>query len=63
MCFEIGKMDFFEFDSIHTKDDYVHLFFGAEPKYVILRVMQIIKSIIPRGIFKECPGIKKAILG
>ena len=53
MCFEIVKMDFFGFDLIHTKDDHVHLFFGAEPKYVILRVMQIIKSTIPRGIFKE----------
>ena len=40
--FEIVKMDCFEFDSIPTKNDHVHLFFGAEPKYFILRVVQII---------------------
>jgi len=63
MCFEIVKMNYFEFDSSPTKDDYLHLFFGAERKYFILRVVRIIKSITPRWIFKEYPEIEKAILG
>ena len=59
ICFEIGERYCFEFDAIGTDGDHVHLFVGAEPKYSPSRVMQIIKSITARKIFKEFPEIKK----
>lgn len=62
-CFEIGERYCFEFDAIGTDGDHVHLFVGAEPKYSTLKVMQIIKSITARQIFKKHPEIKKQLWG
>lgn len=61
ICSEIGDRYCFEFDAIGTDGDHVHLFVGAEPKYSTLKVMQIIKSITARQIFKEHPEIKKQL--
>ena len=36
---------------------------GAEPKYSPSKVMQIIKSITARQIFKQYPEIKKQLCG
>ena len=36
---------------------------GAEPKYSLSKVMQIIKSITARQIFKQYPEIKKQLWG
>src|SRR5450759_2967079 len=63
VCFEIGERYCFEFDTIGADGDHVHLFVGAEPKYSPSRVMQIIKSITARKIFKEYPEIKKQLWG
>ena len=63
ICFEIGERYCFEFDAIGTDGDHVHLFVGAEPKYSPSKVMQIIKSITARQIFKEHPEIKKQLYG
>ena len=62
-CFGIGERYYFEFDAIGTDGDHVHLFVGAEPKYSPSKVMQIIKSITARQIFKEYPEIKKQLWG
>jgi putative transposase len=63
ICFEIGERYYFEFDAIGTDGDHVHLFVGAEPKYSPSRVMQIVKSITARQVFKEYPEIKKQLWG
>jgi putative transposase len=63
ICFGIGERYCFEFDAIGTDGDHVHLFVGAEPKYSPSRVMQIIKSITARQIFKQYPEIKKQLWG
>ena len=63
ICFEIGERYCFEFDAIGTDGDHVHLFVGAEPKYSPSKVMQVIKSITARQIFKEHPEIKKQLWG
>ena len=52
LCFEISKRYCFEFDAIGSDGDHAHLFVGAEPKYSPSKVMQIIKSITARQIFK-----------
>jgi putative transposase len=63
ICFGISERYCFEFDAISSDGDHVHLFVGAEPKYSPSKVMQIIKSITARQIFKEYPEIKKQLWG
>jgi putative transposase len=63
ICSEIGERYSFEFDAIGCDGDHVHLFVGAEPKNSPSRVMQIIKSITARKIFKEYPEIRKQLWG
>jgi putative transposase len=55
VCFEISGRYCFEFDAIGSGGDHVHFFVGAEPKYSPSKVMQIIKSITARQIFKQYP--------
>jgi len=56
--FKIGKRHCFDFDTISTDDDHLHLFIGAELKYSLSIVMQIIKSTTARKVFKEYSEIK-----
>ena len=63
ICSEIGERYSFVFDAIGCDGDHVHLFVGAEPKNSPSRVMQIIKSITARKIFKEYPEIRKQLWG
>ncbi len=63
LCSEIGKRYWFEFDALGTDGDHVHVFVGAAPKYALSRVMQIIKSITARELFKLYPEIKKQLWG
>jgi putative transposase len=59
ICYGISERYCFEFDAIGTDGDHVHLFVGAELKNSPSKVIQIIKSITARQIFKEYPEIKK----
>ena len=59
MHFKIGKGTFLEFDAISTDVDHLHLFIGAELKYPLSIVMQIINSTTARKVFKEYSEIKK----
>lgn len=63
ICFDIGERYWFEFDAIGTDGDHVHIFVGSEPKYSPSRVMQIIKSITARELFKAYPEIKRELWG
>ena len=63
LCFEIGKRYWFEFDAIGTDGDHVHIFVGAAPKYSPYKIMQIIKSISAKQMFKTFPEIRKELWG
>ncbi len=63
VCSEIGKRYWFKFDAIGTDGDHVHIFVGAAPRYAPSNVMQIIKSITAKNIFKKYPEIKKQLWG
>jgi len=63
ICAEIGERYCFEFDAIGTDGDHVHLFVGAEPKNSPSKVMQIIKSIAAKQMFKSFPEIRKELWG
>ena len=54
-------MIIFEIEEKPEKIKKTHLFVGAEPKYSPSKVMQILKSITARQIFKEYPEIKKQL--
>ena len=63
VCIEIGERYCFEFDAIGTDGDHVHVFVGSAPKYAPSRIMQVIKSITARQIFKAFPEIRKQLWG
>ena len=58
---EIEKRYCFEFDAIGTDGDHVHIFVGAAARYAPSRVMQILKSIAAKQMFKAFPEIKKEL--
>jgi len=60
---EIEKRYCFEFDAIGTDGDHVHIFVGAAPKYAPSRVMQVLKSIAAKQMFKAFPEIRKELWG
>lgn len=62
LCFEIGKRYWFEFDAIGTDGDHFHIFV-EQPKYSPSKIMQIIKSILAKQMFKTFPEIKKELWG
>ena len=63
ICVGIEERYWFEFDSIGTDGDHVHILVGAAPRYAPARVMQIIKSITARQLFKRYPEIKQQLWG
>ena len=60
---EIEQRYCFEFDAMGTDGDHVHVFVGAAPKYSPSKVMQILKSIAAKQMFKAFPEIKKELWG
>ena len=60
---EIAERYEFEIDTMEVKGDHVHLFLSAPPRYSPARVVQIIKSISAKVVFKEFPDVKKQLWG
>ncbi len=60
---EIAERYEFEIDTMEVKDDHVHLFLSAPPRYSPARVVQVIKSISAKMVFREFPEVKKELWG
>ena len=60
---EIAERYEFEIDTMEVNEDHVHLFLSAPPRYSPARVVQILKSVSARVVFKEFPKIKKELWG
>ena len=60
---EIAERYEFEIDAMEVKDDHVHLFLSAPPRYSPARVVQVMKSISAKMVFKEFPEVKKQLWG
>jgi putative transposase len=60
---EIAEGYEFEIDTMEVKDDYVHLFLSAPPRYSPARIVQIIKSISGKMVLKLFPEVKKQLWG
>lgn len=60
---EIAERFEFEIDTMEEMDDHVHLFLVVSPKYAPAKIVQIIKSISAKMMFRELPKIKKKLWG
>ena len=50
-------------EELETDGDHVHLFVGAAPKSSPSRIMQILKSISAREMFKRFPELRRQLWG
>jgi putative transposase len=60
---EIEARYYFEYETIGTDGDHVHIFVEAAPRYAPSRVMQVTKSITARELFNKYPKIKEQLWG
>jgi len=51
----------FEIDTIGIMEDHVHIFMGAPPRYSPAEIVQIMKSISAREVFKKYPKLRKQL--
>ena len=63
ICEEISLRYEIEFLEIGADEDHVHFFVQSVPMYSPKKIVQTIKSITAREIFKQMPEIKKQMWG
>lgn len=51
----------FEIDTMEVMKDHVHLFLSAPPRYSPARIVQIMKSISSREVFRRFPHLKEIL--
>lgn len=59
---EVCEGYWFQIDEVGTDWDHIYIFVWAPPKYAPSNIMQILKSITAKMIFKRFPEIKQNIL-
>jgi putative transposase len=52
----------FQIDAMEVMEDHVHVFIEAGPGYAPARVVQLLKSISTREVFKKFPEMRRAML-
>ena len=63
LLLEIGKRYFLTFETIGVDEDHVHMLVQSVPKYSPSRVIQIVKSITAKEMFKAFPLIRDQLWG
>lgn len=63
ICLEIAQRYELTFLEIGTDRDHVHFLVQAVPSYSPTKIVQIIKSLTAREIFKRVPSVKKQLWG
>ena len=63
ICVEIEKRYEIRFLEIGTDQDHVHFLVQSVPMYAVKKIVQMIKSITAREIFRLCPHVKKQLWG
>ena len=63
VCGEIQKRYEIEFLEIGSDGDHVHFLVQSVPMYSPKQIVQTIKSITAREIFKSCPEVKQYLWG
>ena len=63
-CFrEIAASNEYEIDVMEIAEDHVHIFLGFPPRYSISEVVQRLKGISAREIFRKYPEVKQQLWG
>ncbi len=60
---EIGERYWYGIDEIGTDGDHVHIFVGTAPRHSPSVIMQVIKSISAKQMFKSFPELRKMLWG
>ena len=63
VCLEIEDRYQIQFLEIGTDQDHVHFLIQSVPMYSVKKIVQMIKSITAREVFKRCPEVKKQLWG
>src|SRR5215210_1252518 len=63
VCLEISKRYEIIFLEIGTDQDHVHFLVQSVPMYSPKKIVQGIKSMTAREIFRACPEVKKQLWG
>lgn len=63
ICEGIEERYEIEFEEIGVDANHVHYLLSAAPKYAPSKIIQIIKSIVAREMFKQYPDIRKELWG
>lgn len=63
VCLDISKRYDIEFIEIGVDKDHVHFLVQSVPMYSPKKIVQIIKSITAREIFRKCPEVKEKLWG
>ena len=59
----IAERHEFEIDTMEVMPDHVHLFLAAPPKYSPGKVVQIMKSVSARELFRRYPRLRDELWG
>ena len=62
-CLEIAKRYQMEFIEIGTDKDHVHFLIQSVPTYSPTKIIQRVKSLTAREIFKRAPAVKQKLWG
>ena len=63
ICLEIEKRYEIKFLEIGIDKDHVHFLVQSVPMYSVKKIVQMIKSITAREVFRQCPHVKKQLWG
>jgi REP element-mobilizing transposase RayT len=63
ICLEISKRYEITFLEIGTDKDHIHFLIQSVPTYSIQKIVQLIKSITAKEVFKTCPEVKAELWG
>ena len=58
---EIAEQFEFEMDTMEVMKDHVHLFLSAPPRYSPARIVQIMKSISAKQVFRRFPYLTSVL--
>ena len=63
VCLEIERRFEIKFLEIGTDGDHVHFLVQSVPMYSVKKIVQMIKSLTAREIFRRCPEVKRKLWG
>ena len=63
ICLEIARRYEIEFIEIGTEKDHVHFLIQSVPTYSPKKIIQIVKSLTAREIYKRSPEVKRKLWG